>query len=242
MLAETVGIRAAARLSRVDQGTVLRILESAGQHCERLLDAKVRNIKTDAVQCDEVFSYVGQKPNGKPETGPHSERGDIWTFLCVAQREKLIINWRVSKRTGDNAELFLQDLKSRLGCRVQLTTDNFRGYCAVHGPRGGVRNVFGNDCDYATETKKIIKDPTYVGQRAYFAPKTVKVRREIRIGHPDMDNATTNHAERTNLSLRTFTRRFVRCTIILSQESWSFPLSKNLGLSLFPSYCGNVLP
>jgi hypothetical protein len=30
--------------------------------------------------------------------------------------------------------------------------------------------------------------------------------------------ATTNHAERTNLSLRTFTRRFVRCTINFSKK------------------------
>jgi hypothetical protein len=31
--------------------------------------------------------------------------------------------------------------------------------------------------------------------------------------------ATTNHAERTNLSLRTFTHRFVRCTINFSKKT-----------------------
>jgi IS1 family transposase len=143
---------------------------------------------------------------------------DMWTFMSIAHHEKLIINWRVSKRTGESAEEFLQDLKDRLACRVQLTTDAFRGYCAVHGSSGGVKNVFGSDCDYATETKKIVKDPNYVGQRAFFAPKTVKIHRENRIGNPDMSAATTNHAERTNLSLRTFTRRFVRCTINFSKK------------------------
>ena len=81
-----------------------------------------------------------------------------------------------------------------------------------------METVFGDSIDYATETKKITKDPNYVGQRAYFAPKKVKVKRECKIGNPDMKQATTNHAERTNLSLRTFTRRFVRCTINFSKK------------------------
>jgi IS1 family transposase len=159
---------------------------------------------------------VGQKPNGKNKND--EERGEMWTFLSIAQHEKLIINYRVSKRTGGDAEEFLTDLKSRLASRIQLTTDGFRGYVAMHSNAGSVWNVFGNSIDYAVETKKIDKDPSYVGQRAYFAPKRVTVRRDLRYGLPDMEQATTNHAERTNLSLRTFTRRFVRCTINFSKK------------------------
>jgi len=213
-----MGIRAISRFTGYDQDTILRILESAGQHCERLLDTKIRNVIVPAVQCDEVFSYVFKKPNGQPDTDNDSEQGEMWTFFSIAHREKLIINWRVSKRTGFDAESFLRDLKSRLACRIQLTTDAFRGYCAAFSSHGAVENVFGNDCDYATETKKITKDPRFVGQRAYFAPKHVKVKRKYRFGDPDMSVATTNHAERTNLSLRTFTRRFVRCTINFSKK------------------------
>jgi IS1 family transposase len=216
LLAETMGIRAISRFTGLDLSTVLNILESAGEHCARLMDAKVRNVNVSHVQADEVFSYVGQKPNGRNKNDP--ERGEIWTFMSIAQKEKLIINYRVSKRTGDDAIDFLTDLKSRLACRIQLTTDSFRGYVAVFSGSGGVQNVFGNTIDYATETKKITKDPNYVGQRAYFAPKTVKVTRKSRFGMPDMAEATTNHAERTNLSLRTFTRRFVRCTINFSKK------------------------
>ena len=147
----------------------------------RVPDARIRNVSVPAVQVDEVFNYVYKKPNGRPDTNNDSDQGEMWTFLSIAHHEKLIINWRVSKRTGENAEEFLHDLKDRLACRVQLTTDAFRGYCAVHGSSGGVKKVFGSDCDYATETKKITKDPNYVGLRAFFAPKTVKVRREDRI-------------------------------------------------------------
>jgi IS1 family transposase len=218
MLSETVGIRAAARLCRTDRGTILRVLESAGEHCARFLDAKIRNVNVPAVEVDEVFSFVYKKPNGRPDTGNESDKGEMWAFFSIAAIEKLIINWRVSKRTGEHAEAFLHDLKSRLASRVQLVTDNFRGYCAVHGSSGGVQNVFGDQCDYATEIKHIIKDPRFTGQRAYYAPKTVRVKRESRIGNPNMSIATTNHAERSNLTLRTMTRRFVRKTINFSKK------------------------
>lgn len=218
LLDETMGIRAISRFTGCEIETVLNILESAGQHCAALLDARVRNVWTDYVQADEVFSYVFKKPNGRPDTDNTSNQGEIWTFMSIAQREKLIINWRVSKRTGQDAIAFLSDLRSRLANRIQLTTDSFRGYVAVRGPNGAVRDVFGDEIDYATETKRIIKDPTYIGQRAYFAPKTVTVKRQARFGCPDMREATTNHAERTNLTLRTMTRRFVRCTLNFSKK------------------------
>ena len=216
LLAETMGIRAISRFTGLDMATVLNILETAGEHCARLLDARIRDLKVSYVQADEVFSYVGQKPNGRNKDNP--ERGEIWTFLSVAQHEKLIINYRVSKRTGEDAVEFLTDLKSRLASRIQLTTDAFRGYIAMFSTAGAVRTVFGDSIDYSVEMKKITKDPNYVGQRAFFAPKKVTVRRRICYGIPDMSQATTNHAERTNLSLRTFTRRFVRCTINFSKK------------------------
>jgi transposase-like protein/IS1 family transposase len=217
MLAETMGIRAAARLARLDKDTVLRILESAGEHCARLLDAKIRNVKVPFVQADEVFSYIQQKPNGKNDDDPN--RGSMWTFLAIAKDEKLIINYRVSKRTGDDAAEFLGDLKSRMAERFQLTTDGFRGYCDTRGSSGNVENILGDCCDYATETKIMKKDKWPDGFRNWFAPYLVKCTRKPRFGNPDMNLATICHAERTNLSLRTFTRRFVRKTINFSKKT-----------------------
>jgi ankyrin repeat protein len=179
--------------------------------------AAIRNIKVAFVQADEVFSYIFQKPNGKNEDDPN--RGSMWTFLSIAKDEKLIINWRVAKRTGEEAREFLSDLGSRMAERFQLTTDSFRGYVAVSGSSGAVKNILGDKCDYATETKHIKSDPHATGDRIYFAPKLVKVHRTPRFGSPDMSLATICHCERTNLSLRTFTRRFVRRTINFSKKT-----------------------
>jgi IS1 family transposase len=216
MLAETMGVRGASRITGLDKDTILRILASAGEHCARLLDAKIRNLTVPIVQADEVFSYVRQKPNGENDEDP--ERGDCWTYLSIAKYEKLIINYRVGKRTGDETVAFLTDLKSRMSMRFQFTTDGFRGYCAHQNSSGNVEDILGDVCDYATEIKHFSKDPNYTGRLRFFAPEVVKVTRKLRFGNPLMSEATTCHVERTNLSLRTFNRRFVRRTINFSKK------------------------
>jgi hypothetical protein len=46
-----------------------------------------------------------------------------------------------------------------------------------------------------------------------YVPKVLRIKRKARIGNPDLKFATTCHCERTNLSVRTFTRRFNRATL-----------------------------
>jgi hypothetical protein len=80
------------------------------------------------------------------------------------------------------------------------------------GYTGAVQSVFGKDVNYATETK-------YYARPAEFLPRRlIAIKRKRQIGKPDMAAATTCHAERTNLSVRTFTRRFTRCTLGYSKK------------------------
>lgn len=52
-----------------------------------------------------------------------------------------------------------------------------------------------------------------------FSPrKVIAVFKRARIGKPDFQTATTSHCERTNLSVRLFTRRFTRCTLGYSKK------------------------
>lgn len=80
------------------------------------------------------------------------------------------------------------------------------------GFTGSVRAVFGQDVDYATETKIFARPELFLPRRV------TAIKRKRQIGEPDMEAATTCHAERTNLSLRTFTRRFTRCTLGYSKK------------------------
>lgn len=99
-------------------------------------------------------------------------------------------------------------LKTDTGPRSRLNA----GSVSYSKPSGAVASVFGKEVDFATETKQFAKP-------AYFLPQQlIRCYRRPRIGNPDLTLATTAHAERTNLSMRTFNRRFTRCTLGYSKK------------------------
>jgi IS1 family transposase len=225
LLVEGCGIRAISRLTNLHQATVLNILAVAGEHCERLMEAKVRNIKTDEVQADEIHTFVGCK--AITTTPDDLERGDFFTYLAISRHSKLIINALAGKRNKENTMRFLQTLRSRVDGHFQLTTDAANIY---GGSCGAVSAVFGYGIDYATETKRFAAAVPYVPRHV------IGIRRHRRIGNPDMKVATTCHAERTNLSVRTFTRRFTRCTIGYSKKAQNLSYAVALFVTHF-NFC-----
>lgn len=208
LLCEGMGIRAISRFTGLDTKTILNILETAGRQAAAFQEAKVYGVSAKLIQADEINSFVfcKQRNADKDDT----ERGDQYTFISVDRNSKLIINQLVGKRTRENAEQFLLDLKRRMEPRrFQLTTDNWHIYSGV---TGAVQSVFGQEVDYATETKVFAK-------REEFQPRRLlAIKRKSRIGAPNMEAATTSHCERANLSVRTFNRRFTRCTIGYSKK------------------------
>jgi len=207
LLCESMGIRAIERLTGLSRPTVLSILEVAGEKANAFLEDRLRCVQAPLVEADEIHSFVQCKQQ-MVEDGD-TERGEQYTFLSMAKDSKLIINWLVGKRTRENAVEFLMGLKRRMVGNFQLTTDNWHIYS---GEFGSVWEVFGHWIDYAVETK-YFASPTPVLPR-----RLIGIRRRPRIGNPDMDLATTCHAERTNLTLRTFTRRLTRCTLGYSKK------------------------
>ena len=207
LLVEGVGIRAISRLTGLHQQTILNILEASGEKAAAFLAAHVRNVRTDEIQADEIHCFVGCKAANT--TAADLERGDFFTYLAISRHSKLIISYLVGKRTGEDTESFLADLRQRVNGAFQLTTDAAQIYCGW----SGVRKVFGNSITYATETKYFGKPVNFVNRRL------LGVKRIRRIGKPDMRVATTCHCERTNLSVRLFTRRFTRCTLGYSKKA-----------------------
>lgn len=208
LLCEGVGIRAAGRLSGLDEHTVLNILESAGQHCADLLDRKVRDVKAEFVEVDELWSFIHCKQANAKE---FTDQGDQYTFLATDSITKLIISHVVGKRTHENTYWFMRDLHGRIAGRCQLTSDGFDGYTGKGEKDGAVKKVFDDNIDYATEVK--LYGHNAEGQRRYSAPPLTGIRRRRRIGSPDRRMVTTSHAERCNLSVRLFNRRFTRLTL-----------------------------
>lgn len=208
LLCESMGVRAIERLTGLSRQTVLNILETAGQKAESFLDANVHDVKAGSVQADEVHGFVFSKQiNTEPDD---VERGEQFTYLSLDHSSKLIINWLVGKRNRENALEFLNELKRRVSGPFQLTTDAWRIYA---GYTGTVRTVFGREVDYGIETKYFAKPQLW-----YMPRKLIGLRRHRVSGNPDPKLTTICHAERTNLTLRTFTRRLTRCTLGFSKK------------------------
>jgi IS1 family transposase len=82
-----------------------------GQECIRLQNSKMRNIKSEEIQIDEIWGFVGAKRGNARQAGMH---GDVWTFIALDRDTKLIPSFWVGQRTMEHARYFLLDLKKRL--------------------------------------------------------------------------------------------------------------------------------
>jgi IS1 family transposase len=148
LLCEGSSIRAVTRLTGASKNTVIKLMIDAGKACAAYHDEHVRNLKAKRVQVDEIwsFTYAKQKNVEKAKTAPPNA-GDAWTWTAIDADNKLMISWLVGGRDSNYAMAFMDDLRSRLANRVQLTSDGHKAYLEA------VEGAFGGDVDYAQLVK-----------------------------------------------------------------------------------------
>lgn len=164
-----------------DPHTVLKVLETVGQKCGQLHDRLSRNVVTSALQIDELWSRVAISQ--KRTTFSDELRGDFYTFLAIAAREKFIVGYHTGKRDIFNADDLLEDVSKRIDGRVQVTTDLFHAYSKV------VPKHLPERVDFATLQKMYAlplppRDEVY---RQYSLPRCIGVKLRVCAGEPRRD-------------------------------------------------------
>ena len=192
LLVEGNSMRSISRVTGASRCAVNKLLLDAGRTCKKYHNRKVRKIRAERVQCDEIWSYLYAKDKNlsKCKAAP-PEAGTKWTWTAIDSDSKLIISYTVGDRSADTATEFMDDLESRLATRVQLTTDGHNAYPEA------VDYAFGGEVDFAQLVKSFEKDQA-----------EIKIR--VVEGKVADEEISTSFVERQNLTMRMCMRRYTR--------------------------------
>src|SRR6266545_6177931 len=233
MLCERASIRAVERITGVHRDTIMRLGVRMGEGCQRVLDTMMRNLPCRLIQVDEVWGFVGMKNRTALRNRAGRKFGDVWTWVALDSETKLVPTFAVGDRSGYMADMFIEDLASRLSHRVQISSDALKAYVDA------VERGFGCEVDYGSIVKTF-SHSDLEEQRRYSPPDVMSVKRNPIKGNPVIDLISTSHVEKQNHTLRMHCRRLTRLTNAFSKKLENFKAAVALHYAYYNFVKSNI--
>lgn len=226
-LIEGCSMRSTSRMVGVSINTVTKFLERAGQVLGEYQHRVFRNLNCKRIQVDEIWAFCVSKEKNVPlDKQGQLGYGSVWTFTAIDADTKLVPSWLVGHRDACHATMFLDDLKSRLANRVQLTTDGHKMYLDA-------TYVFGAELDYAMIVKHYGNNTGNDAASRYSPGECCGSEKKRIIGNPDPDAISTSYVERQNLTMRMRMRRFTRLTNAFSKKLANLEYAINIHYMIY---------
>lgn len=217
-LCEGVSLRSCERIYGVAIGTAQKLFEEAGDMAIAFVKTQIRDLTSNYIQADELYSFVGTRDFEPDEDDVAEGLGRTWTWLAIDARTKLVISYHIGPRDNANATIFMKDIAARLKrdqhgkieVIPELVTDGLKSY------KDAVSDAFGQDVRYGM-AEKVYVNETRDGRKIQ-GKRYKETRRIQQINSPAIANIHTSFIERQNLNLRMQNRRFTRKTNAFSKS------------------------
>src|SRR5688500_14045040 len=168
LMLEGMSVRSIQRITGAHQKTILDLLVIAGEKCERIMNAKIKDVAVKDVEADEIWGFCKMKRNTKLHKGVSDPLvGDAYTFVGIERNTKLELAWHMGDRDTVNTEAFTEKLSYATSGKFQITTDGLNTYADA------ITYSLGTRVSYA-QLIKVYGKLDVEGERKYSPPEVVE--------------------------------------------------------------------